>query len=101
MKHSTLCRYKELTKRIYPAIGHMKLKDLRADHLNSFYSALSKNGQNKHGGKLSPKTVLEHHRLIHTVLDQAEREGLVPFYVASRATLPKAQKKEVTYFQPE
>ena len=101
LKHSTLCRYKELTKRIYPAIGYMKLKNLRADHLNSFYSALSKNGQNKHGGKLSPKTVLEHHRLIHTVLDQAEREGLVPFNVASRATLPKVQKKEVNYFQPE
>ncbi len=79
----------------------MKLKNLRADHLNSFYSALSKNGQNRHGGKLSPKTVLEHHRLIHTVLDQAEREGLVPFNVASRATLPKVQKKEVNYFQPE
>lgn len=99
-KHSTLVRYRELTVRIYPAIGHLKLKDIRADHLNTLYSALSKDGQNKRGGKLSPKTVLEHHRLIHTVLDQAEREGLVPFNVASRATLPKVQKKEVNYFQP-
>ncbi len=101
VKHSTICRYKELTSRVYPAIGHLKLKDLRADHLNSFYSALSKDGQNRRGGKLSPKTILEHHRLIHTVLDQAEREGLVPFNVADRATLPKVQKKEVNYFQPE
>ena len=101
VKHSTIVRYKELTSRIYPAIGHLKLKDIRADHLNSFYSELSKDGQNKRGGKLSPKTILEHHRLIHTVLDQAEREGLVPFNVASRAMLPKVQKKEVNYFQPE
>ena len=50
---------------------------------------------------LSPKTVVEHHRLISTVLDQAEKEGLVPFNVASKATLPKVQKKEVNYFQPE
>lgn len=50
---------------------------------------------------LSPKTVIEHHRLISTVLDQAEKEGLVPFNVASKATLPKVQKKEVNYFQPE
>lgn len=35
---------------------------------------------------LSTKTVLEHHRLISTVLDQAEKEGLVPFNVASKAT---------------
>lgn len=50
---------------------------------------------------LSAKTVLEHHRLISTVLDQAEKEGLVPFNVARKAMLPKAQQKEVNYFQPE
>lgn len=50
---------------------------------------------------LSPKTVVEHHRLISTVLDQASKEGIVPFNVASKTTLPKVQKKEVNYFQPE
>ena len=88
--------------RIYPAIGHIKLKDLRADHLNSFYTDLAKPGQNKRTGEgLSPKTILEHHRLISIVLDQAEKEGLVPFNVAAKATLPKVSKKEVNYFQPE
>ena len=102
VKHSTIVRYKELSERIYPAIGHIKLKDLRADHLNCFYTALSQPGQNKRtGGALSAKTVLEHHRLISTVLDQAEKEGFVPFNAASKATLPKVQKKEVNYFQPE
>lgn len=170
VKHSTIVRYKELAERIYPAIGHIKLKDLRADHLNSFYTALSKPGAGKGSrrampkidiaavlkeqsltrtkaaeqgnislravydaanGKvvsqdtakriadvlkmtfdkvfilqeeqstLSSKTILEHHRLISTVLDQAEKEGLVPFNVAAKATLPKVSKKEVNYFQPE
>ena len=41
------------------------------------------------------KTILEHHRLISTVLEQAVKEGLVPFNVAGRATLPKAEYKEV------
>lgn len=101
-KHSTIVRYKELTTRIYPAIGHIKLKDLRADHLNDLYTKLGKDGQNKRtGGGLSPKTILEHHRLISTVLEQALKEGLVPFNVAGRATLPKTEKKEVNYFQPE
>lgn len=169
-KHSTIVRYRELTTRIYPAIGHIKLKDLRADHLNTLYTQLGKEGSgagNAHAtakvdlvqllkkkdltrasiadstgvslravydavkGKpvnlesakaisealdrnmdktftvekntrtLSPKTVVEHHRLISTVLDQAEKEGLVPFNVASKATLPKVQQKEVNYFQPE
>ena len=169
-KHTTIVRYKELTTRIYPAIGHIKLKDLRADHLNSLYTELLKPGagrstqraaarldlaalvKEKHmtragiagqtgvpvntvsaavkgeainpdaaraiakalsinfekafavseeARSLSPKTVLEHHRLISTVLDQAEKEGQVPFNAASKATLPKVTKKEVNYFQPE
>lgn len=102
VKHSTIVRYKELTRRIYPRIGHIKLKELRADHLNDLYTFLGQDGQNtKTGGKLSAKTILEHHRLISTVLEQAVKESLVPFNVASRATLPKAEHKEVNYFQPE
>ncbi len=170
VKHSTIVRYRELTTRIYPAIGHIKLKDLRADHLNALYTSLGKEGAGKESvratarvdlaallkqrdstrasiaaetglpirnvydavkGKpvsaetakaisaavglklekaftiqencrtLSSKTIVEHHRLISTVLDQASKEGLVPFNVASKAILPKVQKKEVNYFQPE
>ena len=101
-KHSTIILYRGLTARIYPAIGHIKLKDLRADHLNSLYTALAQPGQNKRtGGGLSPKSILEHHRLISTVLDQAEREGLIPFSIAHKATLPKQNKKTANYFQPE
>lgn len=101
IKHSTAVRYKELTKRIYPQIGHMKLKDIRTDILNDLYTYLSTENLNKRGGKLSAKTVIEHHRLISTVLEQAVKECLVPFNVASRAILPKVEKKNVNYFQPE
>lgn len=169
-KHSTIVRYKELASRIYPAIGHIKLKDLRVDHLNTLYTELSKNGMRKGNAHaaakmdlaaylkankltraeiakrsglaastvstiikgesvslqaataaaeamglklekaftvqednrpLSAKTVQEHHRLISTVLEQAVKEGLVPFNAASRADLPKVERKEVNYFQPE
>ena len=170
VKHSTIVRYKELTARLYPAIGHIKLKELRPDHLNSLYTALSKPGVGKGTAQatakidipallkenklsrsaiseksgvplrtvydavkgkpvnkaaalaiadiiglpleklftvrentrtLSAKTILEYHRLIHTVLDQAMKEGLIPSNPADRVILPKAEKKEVNYFQPE
>ena len=168
VKHSTIVRYKELTGRIYPAIGHMKLKDIRPDHLNSLYAQLAQpekgNAQatakvdlaallkEKHltrqaladissiplraiyaavkgetvkkevaetsstalGGDmeaffsldakertLSGKTIREYHRLIHTVLDQAVKEGLVAVNVADRSTPPKVEQKDVNYFQPE
>lgn len=170
LKHSTVVRYKELTTRIYPAIGHIKLRDLRVDHLNDLYTALSQKGvkstvskakakidlaallKEKHisrakiaadtglapstvgaairgdsvsvdtAGKiadalgvkldkafltvdenaaLSAKSVIEHHRLIHTVLEQALKEGLISFNPASRADLPKMERKAVDYYQPE
>ena len=168
-KHTTIVRYKELTQRIYPAIGHIKLKDLRVDHLNSLYAELLKTPLKRPSkaaakvdlaavcrekkisrasiarkadiaestvsaavrgkpvnmnaaqavakelglkfekaftvengsGTLSTKTVLEHHRLISTVLEQAVKESLIPFNPAGRATLPKLAKKEVNYFQPD
>lgn len=102
VKHSTIVRYKELTTRIYSVIGHIKLCDLRVDHLNDLYTSLSADGLNKKtGGKLSTKTIIEHHRLISTVLEQAFKERLVIFNVSRQAELPRMEKKDVNYFQPE
>ncbi len=100
IKRSTINRYRDLATRIFPYIGHIKLNELRPDHLNDIYTDLQKEGKNlRTGGKLSNKTILEHHRLIHTVLEQALKEGLVIFNAADRVTLPKAERKEVSYFQ--
>ena len=169
-KYRTLERYRELMQRITPAIGHIKLVDLRPQHLNAFYKALGEEGVSRRADKahtvvdlsamlkkqglsrakaaeaaevaattitaacqgkrielptaqaiaqvlgqdvgklfqvekgnssLSSKTILEHHRLIRTILAQAEREMLVPYNAASKATPPKATAKEVNYFQVE
>lgn len=167
-KHSTISSYKDLTERIYPEIGHIKLKDLRADDLNRLYTKLSKTQvkatraksmidlaavlKEKHitragiakstglaestvsaavhgdacsvktasavadalglkfekaffvvneNKALSAKTVIEHSRLISTVLKQAVREGLIPFNVAANAEPPKAEKKNINSLQTD
>lgn len=75
---------------------------MRVEHLNNFYTYLSSDGLNKRtGSKLSNKTIIEHHRLISAVLEQAVKEGLIPFNLAQRADKPKMQEHEVNYFQPE
>lgn len=94
IKHTTLTRYRELTKRIYPAMGHIKIANLQAPMLNQFYSDLQ-------GIGLCGKTVKHYHALISVVLAQAVKEGIVPYNVAERATLPKLVQKEPNYFQPE
>ena len=42
--HSTEVRYRELTERIYPEIGYIKLKDLKPQHLNRLYDKLKSDG---------------------------------------------------------
>lgn len=170
LKAKTLDRYKELLIRINQAIGHLKLADIRPQHLNSFYKNLSEPGirigsghatakidlaawmkankksraaiaaasgvsastvstaargnpiqegkaaamaqamgkkltdvftVKKDSDPLSDRTVLAYHRLISIVLAQAEKEMLVPYNAAAKATPPKATKKAPNYFQPE
>jgi integrase len=98
-KHRTIVRYNDLLERIIPAIGHLKLTDIRPQHLNDFYEQLSQEGLNKKTkGKLSDKTILEHHRLISTIMTQAEKEGLIISNPAPKATPPKVTKRDVNYF---
>ena len=50
---------------------------------------------------LADKTILAYHRLISIVLAQAEKEMLVPYNAAAKASPPKTTKKAPNYFQPE
>lgn len=169
-KAKTLDRYQELLIRINAAIGHIKLSDIRPQHLNAFYKNLAEPGvrigfgsartridlakwlnQNKKSrasiaqaagvaastvsaaakgkpiqeckaaliakamGKklgdvftvdndtapLADRTILSYHRLISIVLTQAEKEMLVPYNAAGKATPPKVAKTDPNYFQPE
>ncbi len=103
-KHRTIYRYKSLLERVIDVncngIGHLKLQDIRAEHLNRLYITLSKDGQNQITGKgLSEKTILEHHRFISTVLSQAVKEQIIPYNTAQRATPPKLPKHEAECFE--
>ena len=101
-KHRTIKRYRELLERINLAIGHIKLSDLKPQHLNQFYEQLSADGMNlKTKGKLSSKTILEHHRLIHTILAQADKEMLVTYNAADKATPPTTEKRQVAFLDDE
>ena len=58
IKPSTITLYRSLSARlVFPYIGHIKLKDIKPQHLNDLYTELSKEGMNKNGGKLSGKLI--------------------------------------------
>jgi len=50
---------------------------------------------------LSNKTIVEHHQLISTIMTQAEKELLIPFNPARKATPPKVEQHQANYFQVE
>ena len=50
---------------------------------------------------LSPNSILNYHRFLHNVLNQAEKEMLITYNPASKATPPKEVKTEANYFQIE
>ena len=57
---------------VNPAIGHVPLRRLRADHLDGLYDQLATTG-GRHGTGLAPKTVHEVHVIIRSSLDLAMR----------------------------
>lgn len=168
-KHKTIYEYRQLTKRIYPEIGHLKLQEIRPQHLNAFYAKLakelkrnadrsvakeylnqvveqraltrkkiselsgvststisaacrgieilrSKAEQISRGldvaypelfetisnqETLSNSTQLAYHRFIQAVLARAEKEMLIPYNPADKATPAKKPRSKPKYFQPE
>jgi integrase len=98
LKIKTWTEYEKQIPRCNQAIGHIRLKDLRTGHLNSFYANLQEDGLNKHtGGKLSAATVRIYHRLISSILGKAVKWGYIPYNPAVNAELPKLERKEAAY----
>ncbi len=108
----TYGRYKLYLKRINQAIGHLKLKDITPLQLNSFYRSLEADGVNQrkkydedgnliNSGKLAPKTILDHHRVISKILSTAVRWGLLEKNIAQRADPPKVPHREISYLNEE
>ncbi len=104
----TYSRYEEYLERINLGIGHLKLKDITPLQLNAFYRSLEVDGVSKkkkydkdgnliNGGRLAPKTILDHHRVISKILGTAVRWGLIERNVAERADPPKVPHKEISY----
>ena len=70
-----------------PKLGDVPLQKLTARHLNRAYATWREAG-------LSEQTVQHHHRFIHRVLAQAEREGIVQQNVAAKADKPKPPESQ-------
>lgn len=79
---------------INPALGRIKLKDLRPDHLQSFYSQKLASG-------LSKRSVQLLHVTLRTALKQAVRWGLIARNVTDLVQAPRPTRPSPTFFTKE
>jgi integrase len=100
----TLFRYKEiLDTRILPSLGHIKLDQLRPTHIIEFENMLREDGirKDKKTGGLSEKTILQHHRIISSILSDAVQWQLLFSNPAARVKPPKVPKKQAKCYDEE
>ncbi len=77
LKIKTVDGYRRLLPRIYQAIGHIRLRDLKTGHLNSFYSNLQEDGMRLDGrckSSVDLRALLKKHHL--TQVKMSEMAGL-------------------------
>jgi len=93
----TILHYKNVLKRTNAEIGNMKLDNIQPIHLMTFYDKLAEDGVHARGGKLSPKTIREHHALISSILRTAVEWQVIFSNPADRVKAPKVESKELAY----
>lgn len=101
LKPKTIEGYRYMSKRIYKAIGHIRLDKVTARDIQKFILEMTKekrcDGRNKRNGKLSAKTIKLHVSMISTIFDYAMKMQLVMYNPCRAVTLPKpdGEKREV------
>lgn len=86
--------YNNIKTHIKPALGKVKLKDLRAEMVQKFINECSDKG-------LARDSVEHILSCVYGALEQAMDNDLIPKNVAAKVILPKKEKKEMRVLTPE
>ena len=90
-----------LEKHIIPALGDIQLSKLCPLHLQTYYAKALKGGRLDGKGGLAPKTVHQHHRIIHRALEIAVKWQLVGRNVADAVEPPRCEQYEARVYTEE
>ncbi len=95
LRNTTYERLLQLRKRIYGAIGHLRMDKITPRQIQFFVNSLSKEGANERTGKpLAPKTICHNLSLISDIFSYAMKMGVVSSNPCSKVTIPKGKAKE-------
>jgi len=89
-------RYGEICRQhLIPALGHHKLSKLNSLHIEAYYAEAIRAGRCDGKGGLSPRTVLQHHRVLRMALQKAVRINAIARNPAGLVDAPRFEKKEM------
>lgn len=95
-------RMKQLTQRVYPAIGHMRLDKITGRHIQQLINDMLLNGKSKRTGKpLSRKTAVHHLSFISDVFTYAVKMDMLSENPCRKVTIPKGEAKEKDIYSLE
>jgi integrase len=94
LRHSTRRTYElYLRNRVVPAIGGLRLAELRPHHLQTMYAALA-------AGGLSPQSVRHVHAIVRRAFNRAVDWGLLPVSPVRGLDLPTTPRRELLTWSP-
>lgn len=106
LQPGTIAKYtQELESKIYPAIGHRKLSDLKPAVLTSFFAGLSKDGARLDGkpGGYSSASIAKTRNVISAILRTAVQLEVIDRNPCKKVILPKGEEiaEQIKFFTPE
>lgn len=102
LRHTSYERMRQLTHRVYPELGHMRLDKITGRHVQQFINDLLLNGKNQRNNKpLSRKTVVHHLSFISDVFSYAVKMGMLCDNPCRVVSLPKGEAKEKNIYTIE
>ena len=97
---STLSQYRRLIDtHVVPALGALKVQEIKPTHINAFYTDLLDHGRRDHGRTaangdgLSPTTVVKVHALLHEAFDAAVEWDVIVRNPVAASKPPKARRR--------
>lgn len=94
LRNTSYERMRQLTQRVYPAIGHLRLDKITGRHIQQFVNDLSNSISERTGKPLARKTVIHHLSFISDVFSYAVKMDMISDNPCRKVTVPKCEVKE-------
>jgi len=95
LKSTSYERMKLSSRRVYAAVGHLRLDKITSRHVQKFVTDLSVNGRHEKTDKpLARKTIIQHLSFISIVFDYAIKLHMISDNPCRRVNVPKGETRE-------